>query len=470
MTRVLIVSSPSFSEQRSSLENLVNQTSLSKNLQVFSARLTVIQADDHSAPSVHNGKNPDMVCGEVAATAHEDCLPRQTMIVHQPSTSSQVTSESQTLTVTVSDGEGQQETRTVYPVEYVTGSQTSVDDVIFAEATATSPSIQQIQHGTTYALFTDESSYSPQLNYFQDQDCRTIHWLLQNYETAEGVSLPRCTLYDHYLKHCAENKLDPVNAASFGKLIRSVFLGLRTRRLGTRGNSKYHYYGIRIKPNSPWNRYSTENMNAVLRQQLTSAKKRKVCTGNSSSSVEPCSETGSEQREEMTKGKLVNESREEAATAVSSIVVPECHRQCLGNGYIPEIIPPCPQKPEIEHLGLSFEIVEKFFKEYRRNCEEILEMVKNLNFNAVDDIWRHFWQMDETHECLNDEEDSSGVLLRSSAGRLSQSQLYSLCTLEAVQNYIQTMDFQFYQVVVDVLIGNVLKPVPSKHFVRSATC
>lgn len=57
---------------------------------------------------------------------------------------------------------------------------------------------------------------------------------MDNYETAEGVSLPRSTLYNHYLRHCADNKLDPVNAASFGKLIRSVFLGLRTRRLGTR--------------------------------------------------------------------------------------------------------------------------------------------------------------------------------------------------------------------------------------------
>ena len=36
----------------------------------------------------------------------------------------------------------------------------------------------------------------------------------------------------------AETKQEPVNAASFGKLIRSVFLGLRTRRIGTRGNSK----------------------------------------------------------------------------------------------------------------------------------------------------------------------------------------------------------------------------------------
>ncbi|MEQ2274923.1 hypothetical protein XENORESO_015817 [Xenotaenia resolanae] len=62
----------------------------------------------------------------------------------------------------------------------------------------------------------------------------TVQWLLDNYETAEGVSLPRSTLYCHYLLHCQEQKLEPVNAASFGKLIRSVFMGLRTRRLGTR--------------------------------------------------------------------------------------------------------------------------------------------------------------------------------------------------------------------------------------------
>lgn len=73
---------------------------------------------------------------------------------------------------------------------------------------------------------------------------------MENYETAEGVSLPRSTLYNHCMRHCNEHKLDAVNAASFGKLIRSVFTGLRTRRLGTRGYSKYHYYGIRVKPGS----------------------------------------------------------------------------------------------------------------------------------------------------------------------------------------------------------------------------
>ncbi|CAG2065744.1 unnamed protein product, partial [Timema podura] len=102
-----------------------------------------------------------------------------------------------------------------------------------------------------------------------------VQWLLENYETAEGVSLPRSTLYNHYLRHCSEHKLDPVNAASFGKLIRSVFLGLRTRRLGTRGNSKYHYYGIRVKPSSSLNQLSEDGTSlSSSRQQGGSSQKR----------------------------------------------------------------------------------------------------------------------------------------------------------------------------------------------------
>ncbi len=56
----------------------------------------------------------------------------------------------------------------------------------------------------------------------------TVQWLIDNFEPAEGCSLRRSTLYNYYLHHCTEQKLEPVNPASFGKLIRSVFLGLRT--------------------------------------------------------------------------------------------------------------------------------------------------------------------------------------------------------------------------------------------------
>jgi hypothetical protein len=88
----------------------------------------------------------------------------------------------------------------------------------------------------------------------------TVQWLIDNFEPAEGCSLRRSTLYNYYLHHCSEVRIEPVNPASFGKLIRSVFLGLRTRRLGTRGNSKYHYYGIRVKMTSPLIHFSDDNL------------------------------------------------------------------------------------------------------------------------------------------------------------------------------------------------------------------
>ena len=40
----------------------------------------------------------------------------------------------------------------------------------------------------------------------------------ENYEVAEGVCIPRSTLYLHYLDFCEKNDSQPVNAASFGKV------------------------------------------------------------------------------------------------------------------------------------------------------------------------------------------------------------------------------------------------------------
>lgn len=73
------------------------------------------------------------------------------------------------------------------------------------------------------------------------------NWLTDHYEPQENISLPRSVLYDHYLEFCQSQGTEPVNSATFGKIIRSVFPTLRTRRLGTRGNSKYHYFGIGLK-------------------------------------------------------------------------------------------------------------------------------------------------------------------------------------------------------------------------------
>lgn len=66
----------------------------------------------------------------------------------------------------------------------------------------------------------------------------TLKWLEENYELADGVCIPRSTLYVHYLDFCKRNGCQPVNAASFGKIIRQQFSRITTRRLGTRGQSK----------------------------------------------------------------------------------------------------------------------------------------------------------------------------------------------------------------------------------------
>lgn len=42
--------------------------------------------------------------------------------------------------------------------------------------------------------------------------------LNDNYEVAEGVCIPRSTLYQHYIDFCEKHELNPVNAASFGKV------------------------------------------------------------------------------------------------------------------------------------------------------------------------------------------------------------------------------------------------------------
>jgi hypothetical protein len=79
-----------------------------------------------------------------------------------------------------------------------------------------------------------------------------VKWLLQNFEIAQGVNIPRSTLYSLYLCCCKKKKKSgkPITAASLSKIISVVFVCLKTRRLGKRGNTKYHYHGIRVIPDS----------------------------------------------------------------------------------------------------------------------------------------------------------------------------------------------------------------------------
>jgi regulatory factor X len=60
-------------------------------------------------------------------------------------------------------------------------------------------------------------------------------------------SVPRGRVYANYASKCANERITVLNPASFGKLVRVLFPGLKTRRLGVRGESKYHYVNFTLQ-------------------------------------------------------------------------------------------------------------------------------------------------------------------------------------------------------------------------------
>lgn len=257
------------------------------------------------------------------------------------------------------------------------------------------------------------------------QTTSAVQWLLENYETAEGVSLPRSTLYAHYLRHCADNKLEPVNAASFGKLIRSVFLGLRTRRLGTRGNSKYHYYGIRVKPGS-----SLTVVEESSSRNLTSSSMSTKVSGNGNRSFKRSSDS--------------------TDTSVSVSVITQ-HLTYLGDGS--NALPNFPDIHFIDGLPeeCSIDDVDTFKSIYREHLEAFLDAILSLEFATVESLWREFWRSQDNNNGDECEEEKY----------LSKSKLFALCNIEAVQVFVRQVDLSFYQNLIQVLVPDVLKPIPA---------
>ncbi|KAI1328850.1 RFX DNA-binding domain-containing protein [Xylariaceae sp. FL0255] len=64
-------------------------------------------------------------------------------------------------------------------------------------------------------------------------------------------SVPRGRVYANYASRCATERITVLNPASFGKLVRVLFPGLKTRRLGVRGESKYHYVNFNLMDDQP---------------------------------------------------------------------------------------------------------------------------------------------------------------------------------------------------------------------------
>jgi regulatory factor X len=64
--------------------------------------------------------------------------------------------------------------------------------------------------------------------------------LAANYAPYPDGNVPRQGLYFSYRRVCDQYGIPHINTATLGKAIRLCFPTIKTRRLGVRGNSKYH--------------------------------------------------------------------------------------------------------------------------------------------------------------------------------------------------------------------------------------
>lgn len=185
----------------------------------------------------------------------------------------------------------------------------------------------------------------------QKQIAQTLRWLGENYELKEGMCLPRCVMYTHYLDFCRKGKLCPAGPATFGKIIRQRFPKLTTRRLGTRGQSKYHYYGIVVKETSAYFHagYSKKGLT-----RFSGMKEKGDVNGN---------------------------HKKFSLSSKSGTLLPEFPNAT--NVHLPE--------------GVSIHKVETFIMMYRTHCQRMLDTVISANFQGVQNFITHFWQGMPSH-------------------------------------------------------------------------
>uniref|UniRef100_A0A0K2TUZ8 RFX-type winged-helix domain-containing protein n=1 Tax=Lepeophtheirus salmonis TaxID=72036 RepID=A0A0K2TUZ8_LEPSM len=302
-----------------------------------------------------------------------------------------------------------------------------------------SPSNAYVESDSDFqTINSDFESNSTNMSHATRVSPATIEWLVLNYETSEGVSIPRSTLYQHYQDHCRESQQEPVNAASFGKLIRSVFLGLRTRRIGTRGNSKYHYYGIRVK--------SKSGLSVKFKEtdfQLIAPPMKKRC-----------------QNSFITTSLKTDQSN---ITLLNTISTDAFMSTCGNNNHFIQYFD-ITDNFTIDHFpnlhilkeqlpaGLCESDVSSFESIYYQYCLKILKLVQNGEFNEIEEILMDFWPSNSSgSKCFMDQ---------MSELKLIKLQFNSLFNILAIQQYIQEADLTCYQKIVDIVVPNVLLDIP----------
>ncbi|GAU88380.1 hypothetical protein RvY_01089 [Ramazzottius varieornatus] len=276
---------------------------------------------------------------------------------------------------------------------------------------------------------------------------RTLAWLEENFESSEtGCDLPREVVYKAYQRFCESSSMDCMNQATFGKTVRHVFPRIKARRLGVRGQSKYHYHGLKTKPDS---KVATV-INTFINATVARVKRNNKLDGQA-----PRSSRSASTFEELSTENLQQDQRLSAHLADSSSILlsrtidnSEIAQPALPQALLSE---PCWNRVasiviKASVYPITTSDVQMFRQLYSGHCEAVLEAVGNLKFSAIENLWSFFWRA----RYDNDVEKL-----------LSYDKFYLIIGNQAVQDLVMDIDVEFFNSVLNVLVSDVLKPIPS---------
>nr|XP_053646238.1 DNA-binding protein RFX2-like [Cherax quadricarinatus] len=237
----------------------------------------------------------------------------------------------------------------------------------------------------------------------------------------------------------------------------------------SRGNSKYHYYGIRVKPTSPLVNINDDGSPVSLRQQSSAAHVKK----NSQQQLQQQQQQSQGVQNQQGKGVTSSMQKNSDTHYDSHTQVPaEASPQTLQNQqYLGDISQVVPMFGEVDFgttqlpAGVTRPHLHTFTVLYREHCETILEAIYNLQFSMVESLWRRFWMVNNNNTVASVAKSSSSEVSDDDDGDLASllpaSVLQALLRAPPVLEFVRNFDYQFYQNLVEVLIPDVLRSIPS---------
>eukprot|EP00124_Ichthyophonus_hoferi_P004745 Ihof_evm1s565 gene=Ihof_evmTU1s565 len=302
---------------------------------------------------------------------------------------------------------------------------------------------------------------------------QSIEWLQTNFHAKEDGSLPRNLLHHHYHHYCQARRLTSVTGATFGKLVRTVFPEMRIRRLGNRGQSRYHYCGLAPRETSPYfqdyRNYETERMKRKCASNGIPPSEQEITSMAAATSVRAApertaiSESLADDRAMGMMGldldRPIKDEDEptmhgfdgEMSTLADFTPDPQMFKDSFAAWHCPVRNSPRSRESILSERGsvpvqfpdkpwtslpahVSADDVKALMDNYKAHLIELIDLVYQTNFPEIESMGCRFWQT-----------------LPSSADRLLE------CT--EVINLIALWDDIFYTTVVQILLPTVTMSV-----------